>query len=121
MNAYFAAQGLQGLRLAAHGLHGFLAAQGLHGFFAAHGLHGFFAAQGLHARLLAAQGLHGLHAATCTTSDAACDCAAGNAVMPATAATAPSAATDCFRFGIEVFFMVVSMFRRAATGLCRDR
>ncbi len=66
---YFAAQGLQGLRLAAqgffaaHGLQGFaLAAQG---FLAEHGLHG------LHADFLAPQGLQGLHAAICATSDAA--------------------------------------------------
>ena len=105
MTAYLAPQGLHGLRFAAHG---FLAAQGLHGFFAAHGLQRL-AAHGLHAFFLAAQGLQGLHAAICTTSDAAWDCAVGNA-MPATAATAPSAAIEVFKLEIVVFFIVVSMF-----------
>jgi hypothetical protein len=53
--------------------------------------------------------LQGLHAAICTTSVAACDCAAGSAAMPATAATAPIAAIDCFRLGIAVVFIVVSV------------
>ena len=66
---YFAAQGLQGLCLAAqgffaaHGLQGFALAA--HGVLAAHGLHG------LHADFLALHGLQGLHAAICTTSEAA--------------------------------------------------
>ncbi len=104
---YFAAQGLQGLRLAAqgffaaHGLQGFaLAAQG---FLAAHGLHG------RHADFVAPHGLQGLHAAICTTSDAAYDCAAGSAVMPATAATAPIAAIDCLKLGTVVRFIIVSV------------
>ena len=112
MTDYLAAQGLHGLCFAAQG---FFAAQGLHGFFAAQGLQRL-AAQGLHAFVLAAHGLQGLHAAICTTSDAACDCAAGSAAMPATAATAPSAAIEDFRLGIEVLFIVVSMFSSGRRG-----
>ncbi len=92
-----AAQGF----FAAHGLQGFaLAAQG---FLAEHGLHG------LHADFLAPHGLQGLHAAICTKSDAAYDCAAGSAVMPATAATAPIAAIDCLKLGTVVRFIVISV------------
>ncbi len=90
-HGFFAAHGLQGFALAAHG------------FLAAHGLHG------LHADFLALHGLQGLHAAICTTSDVAYDCAAGSAAMPATAATAPIAAIDCFKLGTAVRFIVISV------------
>lgn len=95
LKRYLALQGLQ--PLAAQGLQPFFAAQGLQPF-AAHGLQPF-AAQGL--QPLAAQGLqpfalHGLQLASCTGLSETDAAAAGRAVAPASIATAPSAATDCF-------------------------